>query len=517
LKKVTKIEETRAKPKKKLRTAAYCRVSTDMDAQLESLETQKQHYESYIAARPDLVFAGLYFDEGITGTKKDKRPELMRLMKDCKAGKIDFVITKSISRFSRNTTDCLQLVRELLSLHIPIWFEKENIDTGAMESELLLSLLSSMAQDESSSISQNSKWSIQKRFESGTFKAGSVPYGYDWKDGKMTVNPSQAEIVKGIFSSLLSGKGMTAIAKDLNEKKIPSRRGGRWSESTLRGMVSNEKYTGDCLFQKTWTDSQFNRHHNHGEQTMYLCHNHHKAIISHEAFDAAQRLIRQHAAEKGIQSQNRKYQKRYPFSGRIFCGECGSVFRRRICSSNLNRYAVWSCQTHIRDKEQCSMKYIRDDEIKLSFVTMINKLVFSRRTILHPYAEALRSSSRDDALRRIQQIETDLAQSTEKRETLTKLMADGIISQAIYLKETNALRKEAGALRKEKETLSHSVTGKTSIASAAFELLRFTEKGVMLDSFDEELFEKFVSKIIVKSRNELIFSLKCGLDLTERI
>lgn len=180
MKKVTKIDKIQnvTNQKQKLRVAAYCRVSTSNDAQLESLETQKAHYESYITSRDDWQFAGLYFDEGITGTKKDKRPELMRLMQDCAAKKIDFVITKSISRFSRNTTDCLELVRKLQELDVPIYFEKENINTGSMESELFLTILSSMAEGESTSIAENSKWSIKKRFQNGTYKLSYAPYGY---------------------------------------------------------------------------------------------------------------------------------------------------------------------------------------------------------------------------------------------------------------------------------------------------------------------------------------------------
>jgi DNA invertase Pin-like site-specific DNA recombinase len=254
LKKVTKIAEVK-NPKgkiRKLRVAAYCRVSTDSDAQLESLDAQKTHYENYITSRDDWEFAGLYFDEGITGTKKDKRPELMRLIGDCKAGRIDFIVTKSISRFSRNTTDCLELVRKLLALNIPIFFEKENINTGSMESELFLAILSSMAEGESVSISENSKWSIQKRFEAGTFKVSYPPYGYDWDGKKMLINQEQAAVVKEIFSAVLAGKSSNAVADDLNERGIPTKRNGHWTATTIRGMLSNEKYVGDCLFQKTY-------------------------------------------------------------------------------------------------------------------------------------------------------------------------------------------------------------------------------------------------------------------------
>ncbi len=174
--KVTKLEGNQThKTTKRLRVAAYCRVSSNSEAQEESLKTQKEHYESYIISRKDWEFAGLYYDKGITGTKKEGRVQLLQLLEDCESGKIDFIITKSISRFSRNTTDCLELVRRLLELSIPVYFEKENINTGAMESELFLSILSSLAQDESTSISENNLWAVKNRFKNGSYKIGYPP------------------------------------------------------------------------------------------------------------------------------------------------------------------------------------------------------------------------------------------------------------------------------------------------------------------------------------------------------
>ena len=197
MKKITIIEPAAARQKtKKRRVAAYCRVSTGMDDQLVSLETQKAHYEEYITANPEWEYAGLYYDEGITGTKKEKRPALLQMMKDCEAGKIDFIVTKSLSRFARNTTDCLELVRKLLSLGISVYFEKENLDTGSMESELLLSIMSSLAESESVSISENNKWGIRHRFENGTFKIGYAPFGYSVRDGEFSIIEEEAEWVR---------------------------------------------------------------------------------------------------------------------------------------------------------------------------------------------------------------------------------------------------------------------------------------------------------------------------------
>ncbi|AVO75076.1 recombinase family protein [Megasphaera elsdenii] len=518
MRKVTKIEQaTSAKVKlKKIKVAAYCRVSTDSDAQLESLEAQKTHYENYITSRDDWEFAGLYYDEGITGTKKDKRPELLRLIDDCKAGKVDFIITKSISRFSRNTTDCLELVRKLLALRIPIFFEKENINTGSMESELFLAILSSMAEGESVSISENSKWSIQKRFENGTFKCSYPPYGYDWNGEQMVVNPEQAAVVKEIFTALLSGKGTHAIADDLNQRGVPSKRGGRWTATTIRGMLSNEKYVGDCLFQKTYSDSQFVRHSNHGEQAQYMVRDHHEPIISREDFEAAQAFVKQRASEKGVVKGTEKYQNRYVFSGKIICGECDDTFKRRIHSCTGYKYAAWCCNTHIVDKNRCHMLFVKDEALKLAFITMMNKLIFSHRLILKPYLEAIKNVSTDDSLRRIQQIQTLLTQNTEKRETLTKLMTQGIIDPVLYSQETNELLSQADTFRDEIDALKNTVSGDVTKVTEATALMHFAEKSAMLHEFDVDLFERFVKRIIVHSRNDIRFELKCGLTLRER-
>ena len=326
MKRITKIEENKALSlKKKIRVAAYCRVSTASDEQLISLEAQKAHYEDYIKSNDEWEYAGLYYDEGITGTKKECRDGLLSLVDACEKGMVDLVITKSISRFSRNTTDCLELVRKLLDLKVTVIFEKENINTGAMESELMLSILSSLAESESVSISENSKWSVQKRFQNGTFIISYPPYGYKNENGEMVIVPEQAEVVKQIFADTLAGKSTHAIAKELNERGVASKKGGNWTPGTINAIIRNEKFTGDAIFQKTYTDSSFNRHLNKGECDQYLCKGHHEAIVSHEVFEKANEVLDQRGKEKGNGVNTQRYQNRYGFSGRIRCGECGGV------------------------------------------------------------------------------------------------------------------------------------------------------------------------------------------------
>lgn len=502
---------------KKLRVAAYCRVSTGSDEQLVSLESQKNHYESYIKANPEWEFAGLYFDEGISGTKKEKRTAFLQMIKDCEQGKIDFIITKSISRFARNTTDCLEMVRKLMDLGIFIYFEKENLNTGAMESELMLSILSSLAESESVSISENSKWSAQKRFQNGTFKISYPPYGYKNVDGEMVVIPEQAEVVKFIFKETLAGKSSGVIALELQRREIPTRKGGNWTPTTVRGILSNEKYVGDVIFQKTYTDSHFNRHTNYGERDQYMMQNHHESIINREDFEAAGVLISQRAAEKGILRGTGKYQNRYPFSGRIICGECGAKFKRRIHSTSKVKYPAWCCSQHIEDISKCSMLFIREDALERAFVTMINKLVFGRKIVVKPLSDALQETNRAKKLERINEIELKLEQNLERRKTLIGIVEKGYLDPSLFKQWNNELLTEAEQLIKEKDSLSYAINGELTRTEEIGTLWKFINKGKMLTSFDGELFKEYVEHIEVCSRTEIAFHMKCGLVLKEGV
>ena len=325
MKRTTKIDTIM--PVSKLRVAAYCRVSTASNEQKASLETQKTHYETYIRSNPKWEYAGLYYDEGVSGTSQNGRNGLLALISDCEKRKIDLVLTKSISRFARNTTDCIEITRKLLRFWVRILFEKENIDTGSMESKLMLSILGSLAESESVSISENEKWSIRKRFENDTYVISVPPYGYKNEHGRMVIVPEQAAVVKEIFADILSGKTSSQIAEKLNQRGIVTVRGGKWRAERITELIANEKYVGDALFQKTYTDSSFIRHRNHGVCNRYLITEHHELIVSREVFDRANEIIKRR--RKG-NCDTKKYQNRYGFSGKIICGECGSVFKRRI-------------------------------------------------------------------------------------------------------------------------------------------------------------------------------------------
>lgn len=518
MKTIRKIEKGSAPRLARLRVAAYCRVSTDQYEQMESLETQRSHYDEYIRAHKDWELVNVYYDEGISGTRADTRPGLQKLMADCRLRRIDMVLTKSISRFARNTADCLALVRELISLNIPIHFEKEGIDTSAMEGELLLSVMSSLAENESRSISENAKWSIGRRFRNGTYKAGTPPYGYRRENGVLQIESEEAQIVKRIFREVLSGRGAYAIASGLNRDGIMPRRSKSWTSGTIFRILRNEAYTGDALCQKTFTDDEYRRHRNaKGEQTQYLATEHHDAIISREDFAAAETLISQRADGRNISRGSGKHQTRYAFTGIIICGECGHVFRRRTHTTASLGYAAWCCQEHIKNKEACSMKYIREDNIKFAFCVMMNKLIFAGKQLLRPYLDDLKRNSSDAELKRLARLENELEKNTEKTYSVRRLMAGNYIPPDICNQELNNLKAQAAKLKAEIAALEKSAEGSGSVISAIRELIAFTGKNRMLTEFDEELFKRFVNRITVMDRSRISFELKCGLALEEEL
>ena len=290
---------------KKLRVCAYCRVSTDQADQKNSLSAQVEHYTAYIKNNPAWYFAGIFADEALSGKNAAKRPEFMRMVKDAENKKIDLIITKSISRFARNTSDCLETVRKLKAIGVGIYFEKESINTLNAESELMLSILSSVAEEELVSISQNMRWAYQRRFKNGQSKINTTRFlGYDKdKNGNLIINEEQAVIVRRIFKDYLSGLGTSRIAKGLEAKNISGN--NKWAVSTIRDIINNEKYVGDMLLQKTIT-KDFKKKRNKGEVPMYYVKDSHPAIINREDFEKAQELMVERAKSKGNVEGNRE-------------------------------------------------------------------------------------------------------------------------------------------------------------------------------------------------------------------
>lgn len=511
MKKITKIEAVKENPKRELRVAAYARVSTESDKQLVSLEAQKNHYETYIKAIPDWEYAGLYFDEGVSGTKMAKRDGLLCMLEDCERGLIDYIVVKSISRFSRNTVESIETIRSLSQKGIYVFFERENIDTGKMESELLLSILSSLAESESRSISENNKWGIQKRFQNGTYQVSSPPYGYRKKDRELVIEESEAETVKWIFSEFLSGKSSRQIAVDLNEKGISGKQGREWKAASITGMLRNEKYQGDLLLGKTYTDSEFNRHKNYGERDMYYISDHHEPIIDRETFEAAKQVMEFNRREKNIRTGVAP--PRNAFSGKIICGECKSKWKRQSRKTG----AAYACSLHIADKEKCSQLPVREDSIRSAFATMINKLIFARKEILVPLSGNCESDRDEETLNRIAEIDEAMEEIINRKYSIDGFFCKGLLDPAVYQEESDALKNEENNLKQEKDALSQGISSGYEKGKVLAALLKFTAKGEMLTDFSEELFEECIDHIEIYSKTEVGFVMKCGPVFRERM
>jgi site-specific DNA recombinase len=379
-------------PQKK-RMAAYCRVSTDQLEQLSSYEAQVNYYTSYINTHPDFKFAGIYADEGISGTNTKKREQFNKMIEDCKAGKIDMVITKSISRFARNTLDCLNFVRLLKDLGIGVIFEKENINTLDSKGEVLLSILSSLAQDESRSISENSTWGIRRRFEQGRVAVNHTKFlGYDKdENGELVINEEQAKIVRRIYTEYLAGKGPNRITRELEDEGVLNWNGkAKWYESSIRKMLSNEKYKGDALLQKTYTVDFLSKKRvvNNGEVPRYYVEESHPAIIDKETWEAVQLEIeRRRAFTEKHQIQKIDYASdQQPFAGRVICGSCGRVYGRKVWNSTDERHrrVVWRCNNKYRAKgdKGCGSKHVDDEVLYQAFVDTFNAVLENRDQLI---------------------------------------------------------------------------------------------------------------------------------------
>ena len=274
---VTVIQSTITEEKSRIiRCAAYCRVSSDSADQLNSFMAQLKYYENFLADSETETLVNVYADEGVTGTREDKREDFQRMMSDCRKGKIDRIYTKSISRFARNTKDCLKNIRELKSLGITVFFEKENIDTANMHDEMMITIMGGLAQEESTSLSQNMRWSIQKRMQNGTYKIARPPFGFDIINGKLEVNEEKAQIVNQIFNWYISGCGLQKIANILNENCIPSsQKQTKWTADIVKYILTNERYIGDAVFQKNYITESLPhlKRRNCGEKPKYYVTN----------------------------------------------------------------------------------------------------------------------------------------------------------------------------------------------------------------------------------------------------
>lgn len=362
---IHRVKQTLNELPRRKRVAAYCRVSCGKDAMLHSLSAQVSYYNQYIQKRPGWEYAGVYVDEAMTGTKDD-RPRFQQMLEDCRAGRIDMIITKSISRFARNTVTILETVRELKAIGVDVYFEEEHIHSMSGDGELLLTLLASFAQEESKSVSDNCKWRIRKDFAEGKPMNLMLLYGYKTVDGKIVIDEDEATIVRRIFREYLDGMGSVQIAKRLAHEQVPKRLGGEWSSTYVVEVLTNEKYTGDCLLQKTFVEDHLSkkRHRNIGQLNQYYAENTHPAIIDHETYERAQQIL---AERREFINVRKSTVARYPFTSKIVCGNCGANYNRRTRSTGRNstpRY-TWQCLTYTnKGKRYCPASQIPEEVLE---------------------------------------------------------------------------------------------------------------------------------------------------------
>ena len=355
-KQIINITPTRTAFAAKQRVAAYARVSCDKDTMLHSLAAQIDYYRKYIIRNPEWEFVGVYADEAKTGTKED-REQFQKLLSDCRSGLIDMVVTKSISRFARNTVTLLGTVRELKELCINVFFEEQNINSISEEGELMLTLLASQAQEESLSCSENCKWKIRKGFERGQPNTCTM-LGYRLVNGEITLVPDEAEIVKEIFDLYLSGCGVQKIANTLNERSVRTEKIPFWHLDTIRGILRNEKYMGDLLLQKSLSESHLTKRQvkNEGQLQQFYINDDHEPIVSRTVFSETQSEVQRRAEKHKCKAGNKSV-----FTGKIRCGICGKNYRRKTTPHNT----VWCCSTfNTRGKAYCASKVIPENTLQ---------------------------------------------------------------------------------------------------------------------------------------------------------
>lgn len=496
---------------RKQRAAAYCRVSTDSEDQSNSFSAQLKYYTDYIKANPEMEFVDIYADEGITGTCVNKRDEFKRMMKDASAGKIDRIFVKSVSRFARNSLECLESIRTLNSFGVTVLFENDNIDTRTMNSELILYVKSAFAQSEALACSKRVSTAIRMRIENGEYITCNAPYGYKLdKEALLLIVPEEAEVVKRIFKLYLSGNGSDKIAAILNDAGIPNP-SGKWSATGIRYILTNEKYIGDSLLQKNYTPQILPLRciPNKGEVDQYYVTNSHQAIISREDFELARLKMKQNT------NNNRKTPQKHFFTGMIECEECGWSYKRKV----QNGVVYWVCSRKKTAGQSCGGKNIREDSICLAFVKVYNKLRRFEKEIvdktLHQLLELREKISGQN--QEISQIDLEISKLCERNNSYTELHIKGIIDDVSYLERTSELKHKITELRNKRLKLLSVDDDERLIED--FKALKETleEYPQALLRFDKSLFSAIIDKVIVGNDDKVTFKFRGGLRLGIKI
>ena len=515
--------------KKHLRVAPYCRVSTGKDDQLPSYESQIEYYTAKIAERPEWTMVRLYADQGKSGTSTKKRKEFLKLMQDCKKGKIDLVITKSVSRFCRNTLDGLNHVRRLKRMGVGVYFEKENTNTLYMDNEMILTFMMSQAQAESESISGNVKWGHRKRFQDGKVYYNYANFlGYrKGADGLPEIDPEQAAIVRRIFSRYLLGQSVREIAKDLKADGIKTVRGKEdWGDQVIRGMLQNEKYIGDALLQKTYIADIFTHQSkkNMGELPKYYVHDCHPAIIDREIFQKVQEEIARRASLRKTSSRAKtvmgKYSGKYVLSDLLVCGECGSPYRRVIWTQKGVKRVVWRCINRLEHGRRiCKQSPTLDEYIVHDAVVDAMNEMYDQQTAKETVAKVLSFALAGDAPEMtLPAVERELQRLQDRQMELFSLAVAAGPDCVDYDEEINKVNLAKTRLLGKKAELERDRR------TAGEFKQRMEEIGGVLDqehlsvtAFDEITVRQLVSNVKVISAELLLVRFKDGTEIYQVI
>ncbi|MEN6489301.1 MAG: recombinase family protein [Smithella sp.] len=495
--------------KPKLRVAAYCRVSTDSDEQATSYDAQIEHYTTYINGHPDWELAGIYADDGISGTNTKKREEFNRMIDECMAGNIDMVITKSISRFARNTLDCLKYIRQLKDKNIPVFFEKENINSMDSKGEVMLTIMASLAQQESQSLSQNVKLGLQYRYQQGEIQINCARFlGYTKDENKhLVIVPEEAEIVKRIYREYLEGASMLKIARGLEADGILNGSGKeRWHTSNVNQILRNEKYIGDALLQKTYTVDFLTKKRvkNNGLVPQYYVENSHEAIIPREIFMQVQEeLIRRRIVHTSPNGKNRTFSSNHCFAQMIICGNCGEVFRRVHWNNRGKKSVVWRCVSRLENTGLfCDARTVPESQIEQVLVTAINQALCDKDTFLvtlQNNIETVLSHENDQTLaaidKRLEELQTELLKLASSKADYED------VADEIY------------RLREEKQKAQLDNVGRDELKKRITDMGDFLrEQPTAITEYDEPLVRRLIEKVTVYE-DKFTVEFKSGVTL----
>ena len=494
---------------KKLRVAAYCRVSTETEEQNSSYEVQVAHYTEFIKKNNEWEFAGIFADDGISGTNTKKRDEFNRMIAECMDGNIDMVITKSISRFARNTLDCLQYIRQLKDKNISVYFEKENINTMDAKGEVLLTIMASLAQQESQSLSQNVKLGLQYRYQQGKVQVNHNRFmGYTKdEEGNLIIVPEEAEIIKRIYREYLEGKSLVGIGRDLEKDGILTAAGKpRWRPETIKKILLNEKYIGDALLQKTFTVDFLTKKRvkNEGHVPQYYVENSHEAIIPKELFlQAQEELHRRSNIYTGADKNKRIYSSKYALSTITFCGDCGDIYRRVYWNIHGRKEFVWRCVTRIEQgPEVCKNRTVKEAELYDAVMTAINRLLAGGDNMIRILEENIHSVIGDTTEYKISEINALLE---EKQKELISLANKG--------KDFESLADEIEELREKRQTFlveDASLSGENERINELIEFVRNNKYRTL--RYDDTLVRKIIQNVTVYD-DHFVICFKSGIEM----